>query len=344
MRATTPAAYVPRRAAETGELPLEVVSWSRYGNHRLYVNTRDGRSVGWVDVISGQHTLLLEHLKSAFDEALAEPLSATPRRPHVPQRMAAEPEPRPLPPTPTFHSPDHAGPDFQRPPGFDPLGAPPPLAPIPSSVWAPPVGPPVVADLAANQPGAQLESHIRVARRAGEDARSWAVGALGERLVARELDRLRSLDPRWAYLNSIPVGDLGSDIDHLVVGPGGVFTLNAKHHPHANVWVGGNTVLVNGHRHPYVRNSRHEAERAARLLTAATGLAIRVRGLVVTVGADSFSVKQQPEDVQVLPRSELTRFLTGMPAVLDVDQGRHVLDFARLSSTWREIRLPSGAR
>jgi hypothetical protein len=49
----------------------------------------------------------------------------------------------------------------------------------------------------------------------------------------------------------------------------GVFTINTKAHREAPVWVGGDTVMVNGRKHPYVRNSRHEATRAGRLLTAA---------------------------------------------------------------------------
>jgi hypothetical protein len=57
------------------------------------------------------------------------------------------------------------------------------------------------------------------------------------------------------------VGDNGADIDRLVIGPGGVFSLNAKHHPGGKVWVGGNTLMINGHRQPYIRNSRFEAQR-----------------------------------------------------------------------------------
>lgn len=75
-----------------------------------------------------------------------------------------------------------------------------------------------------------------------------------------------------------------------------MFTCNTKHHPGAKVWVAGNTFLVNGRRHPYLRNSRYEAERAARLLAAA-GAPVAVAGVVVVVGAalltaDGFRVGQ----------------------------------------------------
>ncbi len=50
-------------------------------------------------------------------------------------------------------------------------------------------------------------------------------------------------DPRWRVLHAIPVGERGSDIDHLAIGPAGVFTINAKYHAGAKIWVGGDTFL-----------------------------------------------------------------------------------------------------
>lgn len=82
-------------------------------------------------------------------------------------------------------------------------------------------------------------------------------------MVAAELDRLRDEDARWQVVHSIPIGDNDADIDHLVVGPGGVFTLNSKNHARMNVCVGGNTYMVNGTRQPYIRNTRHEVKRAS---------------------------------------------------------------------------------
>jgi hypothetical protein len=41
--------------------------------------------------------------------------------------------------------------------------------------------------------------------------------------------RLRGLGPAWRALHPAGLGESGSDIDHLVIGPGGVFTLHAEH-------------------------------------------------------------------------------------------------------------------
>lgn len=116
----------------------------------------------------------------------------------------------------------------------------------------------------------------RLARvlRVHTDERAWRLGAVGEEKVAAQIARASRREPGWRALHSIPVGERGADIDHLVIGPGGVFTINAKHHPGARVWVGGEAFFVNGQRHPYVRNSRHEAQRASVLLSAACGFRV----------------------------------------------------------------------
>jgi hypothetical protein len=45
------------------------------------------------------------------------------------------------------------------------------------------------------------------------------------RAVAKGLPKL---DEAWRVLHSVPVGSRDSDIDHVVIGPGGVYTINAK--------------------------------------------------------------------------------------------------------------------
>ena len=47
---------------------------------------------------------------------------------------------------------------------------------------------------------------------------SAAIGADGEARVAANLEILHRRDPRWCAIHAVPVGDRGSDIDHVVVG------------------------------------------------------------------------------------------------------------------------------
>ncbi|MBB1483302.1 NERD domain-containing protein [Tessaracoccus sp. MC1865] len=212
-----------------------------------------------------------------------------------------------------------------------------------------------MADLAANRPGASLQAQIDAAHAAGQRATflrriflgkharsSWERGAIGERLVAAELEKLQRKDARWLFLHSIPVGSNDSDIDHVLIGPGGVFTINSKNHDGMKVWVGGNTFMVNGVRQPHIRNSRYEASRASKLLTKATGFDVSVRGVVVPVNADTFVVKAAPEDVTVINRNRLVKHLRRLPERLAQNTVEAVFEQACRSTTW--LPLPGGAR
>ncbi|MFL6063813.1 MAG: nuclease-related domain-containing protein [Friedmanniella sp.] len=203
-------------------------------------------------------------------------------------------------------------------------------------------------DLTANVPGAAARAQARALRDAAPirtffarlvnlrtRERAWRIGADGEERVGAELAKLVKFDPRWRVLHAVPVGNAGADIDHLVIGPGGIFTLNTKHHPGAALWVGGDTFMVNGQRQPYVRKSRYEAGRAARLLMAASGNPLRVDEILVPVGARSLTIKTAPADVAVVPRRQLTAWLLGWGSVLDERTLTIVSEVARRSTTWQ---------
>lgn len=149
-----------------------------------------------------------------------------------------------------------------------------------------------------------------------DDSRPWYLGALGELQVAQQLAKL---GPGWTVLHSVPIGERGSDIDHVVIGAAGVFTINTKFHEDARVWVGSKRLLVNGQKTDHLRNSRFEAQRVARALTATAGLAIDVQPVIVLVGIHGITVREQPADVAVLRETELVRWLHRRPAALDAD-------------------------
>ena len=176
-----------------------------------------------------------------------------------------------------------------------------------------------------------------LARLAGArtEERAWRIGADGEQAVA---DQLAKLGSQWHVLHAVRVGDRGSDIDHVVIGPGGGFTVNAKNHPHANVWVGGDTFMVNGQRVPYVHNSRFEARRAARMLTEHVGFPVGAIGVIAVMGAHKgFTIKAQPEDgrVVVTQRKRVSQFLLRRPQLLTAPEIGAIYEVARRSSTWQ---------
>lgn len=142
------------------------------------------------------------------------------------------------------------------------------------------------------------------------EARPWFTGAIGERAVAA---RLTALPAGWTVLHSLPVGRNGADIDHLVVGPGGVFTVNTKHHVDASVWVAGRTVLVNGARKPMVLKAEAEARRVDRIVAALLADPPAVRPVIALVGAKRLRVRREPRVVAVVRAEQLRRFLRAQP-------------------------------
>lgn len=163
------------------------------------------------------------------------------------------------------------------------------------------------------------------------DAASWFSGALGELTVGELLARL---SPEWTVLHAVPVGKGDSDIDHVVLGPAGVFTINTKRHRGQRIWVGERMLLVAGHKTDHLRNSRHEAKRTAKLLTAATGFPVEAHPILAIVDPASFTFTQRPKDVSVMDARFLPRWLKRRKAVLDPETVKRISAAAGDSRTW----------
>ena len=93
--------------------------------------------------------------------------------------------------------------------------------------------------------------------------------------------------------------------------------------------------MVNGAKQPYVRNARHEAERAARLLTDLCGFPVHVEGLIVTVNASDVVVKAQPDGVSVVPRMQVAKWLLRHGDIHGEETVEAIYELARRSTTWR---------
>lgn len=316
--------------------------WVRGGHDRLYAETPGGTPLGYLDLRTGMY-----HSDERANLPLLEYAIAEHRGLHRPTTPAPEPYPPAPPPAAGTAAPAPCSPDSARavaaPAAAVP--APPVLAPAGSV----PAAPAPWQDLSTTRPGAAARERALAERKAQgrlghwvarlvgarTDERSWRVGADGEEAVAQQL---ALLDPRWRVLHAVPVGERSSDIDHVVIGPAGVFTVNAKHHPSASIWVGGNTFLVNGRRVHYIRNSRHEALRAARLLTARAGFPVTAVGIIAVMGARrGMTVKQQPRDgrVVVVQRRHISQYLSALPVRLTLAEADAIFEVARRSTTWR---------
>lgn len=163
------------------------------------------------------------------------------------------------------------------------------------------------------------------------DERAYRVGADGEQEVAW---RMRKLGDGWHVLHSVPVGEKDSDIDHVVIGPPGVFTLNTKNHSRKKVWVAEKAFMVSGQKTNYLRNSRHEAARASKLLTTACGFDVQVEPIIVVIAAE-LTIKAQPADVHVVARKRIGKWLERRPETLSPAAVEAIYEMARRDTTWQ---------
>jgi len=163
------------------------------------------------------------------------------------------------------------------------------------------------------------------------DERAWRLGADGEEHVGALLEKIRPHG--WHVQHDVQVGDRGANVDHLVIGPPGVFVLNTKN-VDGNVWVGGDVVMVKGYRTAYVEKLEAEAQRVRRCLLKATRLrSLWVQGLLVFVRPDMV-IKQQPRNVVALEDGELLQHLRKQPVQLEPEDVENLASAARQESTW----------
>ena len=198
-------------------------------------------------------------------------------------------------------------------------------------------------DLSLNRPGATLRvkaAEIRhahpflefILRLFGEHSqeRAWRRGAEGEEEVGWQL---RKLGDGWKVLHSVPVGTGDTDIDHVVIGPPGVFTLNTKNHLGGRVTVTAKAIYANGTFQPYLAKSRAEGKRATKLLTTSCGFEVIAQPLIVIM-ADELKIKGLTDGVQVVGRKRISRWLLNQRQTLVPEEVDAIYAVARRRATW----------
>jgi hypothetical protein len=313
-----------------------------HDQHRLSPQTGICEEDGWCNLKNRGQVLEHEDLRSNFELVLAQHGIEWPRTgasdfasvvPVEPLDVARRPF-VPAPPRGPVSVPDvFAAPSGLAPFVSDPApsGAKGSLVVLPSTRSS---GQGVKAQAVVQKKAAPVRTFVSRLLGAPSENNSLRAGSDGEEKVAYQLARLPG---GWHLFHSLPVGSHASDIDHVVLGPGGVFIMNTKHHPGATIWVDGDTFLVNGTKHPYVRDARHEAVRATRTLTEHSGFAVPAIAVVAVVGAhEGLTVKSQPCDgaVHVVPRRNLVNWLVGHRTIFSSEQVAVVAEAARHSSAW----------
>jgi hypothetical protein len=173
----------------------------------------------------------------------------------------------------------------------------------------------------------------------GAPDRNCRKGAHGEALVGWLLARLPE---GWHVFNDIPIGERGANIDHLVVGPAGVFTINTKNLT-GRVWVAPRVLLHNGVKTNYLPKAGHEARRASRLLSSAARRRVEVRPVLAII-ADEWTIKEKPTDVCVGTPRGVKKWLLSLPSALSASEVREIAGAAAKPSTWHRAGPSAGDR
>jgi hypothetical protein len=194
----------------------------------------------------------------------------------------------------------------------------------------------VAAGLLAAQVAPDLAGLLAVAVAAGlgwwlrcrpsADTRAWRRGAAGERRTARLLGPLERRG--WAVLHDLAIPGTQANIDHLVIGPGGVLAIDSKQYrgrlhldQYGMVWHGRH-LLVSA-----LRKVLWEADQADEVLGIAD---ITVAAVVAVHGASVPWGCLQADGVTIVPARRVPDLLQALPARLGPERVAWLADRARL--------------
>jgi Nuclease-related domain len=170
----------------------------------------------------------------------------------------------------------------------------------------------------------------RLRFRPSEQARTWQRGAAGERRTARLLDRL--IRDGFVVFHDLAVPDSPANLDHLVIGPTGVFVIDSKQ------WTGSVQQGADGlvwHNHYRLDRTLEmvgwEAETVGRLLATRAAALLCVHGAHVQGGG------LHAQGVAIVPAHLLRRELGDDRVLSDAD--------VELLTTTARVRLrPASSR
>jgi hypothetical protein len=162
--------------------------------------------------------------------------------------------------------------------------------------------------------------------RPSPDASAWQRGAAGERRTARLLDPLERQG--WAVLHDLALPGSRANLDHLVIGPGGVFVIDSKQYRgqlqldlSGRLWHGRYPLG------PTLRAVDFEADQAAQLLPDP---GVAVVPIVAVHGAQVPWGKVVTDGVPIVAARHLPSMLRALPTVLGPERVAWLADQARI--------------
>ncbi|MEX0429290.1 nuclease-related domain-containing protein [Nocardioides sp. DS6] len=189
------------------------------------------------------------------------------------------------------------------------------------------------------------DSADEVARRARDkaerllrNAEMWEKGAAGERAVQ---EALAQLPPEWTVFHDLHwPGRQRANIDHLVIGPGGVFVIDAKNWS-GQLQVRDGILRQNGYR----RDAAVDSARAAARSIASLASSLPAAAVIPVLCFTGEAVPQQTtlDGVSLCSVSNLVALIVGRPAAISPDglsYLRFELDMSTRAATGPAVDLP----
>jgi hypothetical protein len=162
--------------------------------------------------------------------------------------------------------------------------------------------------------------------RPSSDALAWRRGAAGERRTARLLAPLERHG--WAVLHDLAIPGSAANIDHLLIGPGGVVVIDSKQYrgrlrldPHGFLWHGRHLLVST------LRRVRWEADQADEVLGVAD---LTVAAMVAVHGASVPWGRLEVDGVTVAAARRVPDLLRALPPILGPERVAWLADRARL--------------
>jgi hypothetical protein len=145
--------------------------------------------------------------------------------------------------------------------------------------------------------------------RATADTKAWRRGAKGERLTAR---RLRRLGRGWTVFHDLAIPSSRANVDHLVIGPPGVFLIDSKYYrgpltltPDGSLWHGRFTLTH------VLATVRWEADVLTQVLGTTVTPMLCIHGATLPWG------EAMAEGIPVLPAGRVVATLRALPSFVD---------------------------
>jgi hypothetical protein len=162
--------------------------------------------------------------------------------------------------------------------------------------------------------------------RVSADTLAWRRGATGERRTARLLGRLERHG--WAVLHDLAIPGSAANIDHLLIGPGGVVVIDSKQY-RGRLRLDQDGLLWHG-RHLLswmLRRVRWEGDQADEVLGVAD---LTVAAIVAVHGASVPWGRLAVDGVTVAAARRVPDLLQALPPILGPEQVTWLADQARL--------------